>query len=94
MAYRPLLREVRRAAGLTQHELADRLNVDQAVIARYETGAREPRVRAAVRIAVALDTTANALWPPDQKKPRASEATDPGHDHIGGSRCDTQILVV
>jgi transcriptional regulator with XRE-family HTH domain len=64
---RPRLREVRLSAGLTQQQLADRLGLDQAVIARWETGAQEPRVRAAVRLSEALGTTANALWPPDNE---------------------------
>jgi transcriptional regulator with XRE-family HTH domain len=67
MASRPFLREARRSAGLTQRELAERLGVDQAVIARWETGVREPRVRAAVRLSEVLGTTANALWPPDHE---------------------------
>jgi putative transcriptional regulator len=64
---RPRLREARTAAGLTQQQLADRLGVDQAVIARWETGVQEPRVRAAVRLSEVLGTTANALWPPDHE---------------------------
>lgn len=65
MASRPLLREARLTGGLTQQELADRLGVDQAVIARWESGAREPRVHAAVRLSEVLGTTANAIWPHD-----------------------------
>ncbi len=67
VAYRPLVREARRSLGLTQQELADRLGVHQEVITRWETGGREPRVRAAVRLSEALGTTANALWPPDNE---------------------------
>ena len=68
---RPLVREARLDKGLTQRQLAALLGLDQAVIARYETGAREPGVRIAVRLSVLLGTTANALWPPDpKKKPR------------------------
>jgi transcriptional regulator with XRE-family HTH domain len=68
MTSRPLLREARRSAGLTQQRLADRLGVDQAVIARWETGVREPRVHAAIRVSEVLGTTVNELWPPDPKK--------------------------
>jgi transcriptional regulator with XRE-family HTH domain len=39
---RDLLR-ARRAARLTQRELADRTGIDQAVIARIESGATSPR---------------------------------------------------
>jgi transcriptional regulator with XRE-family HTH domain len=67
---RPRLCEARLAAGLTQQELADRLGVAQTVIARWESGTREPRVYAAVRVSEALGTTANAIWltpDPDQR---------------------------
>jgi transcriptional regulator with XRE-family HTH domain len=62
------LRDARLAAGLSQRALAERLGVPQPVIARWETGAREPRVRAAVRVAEALGTTANAIWPPPDRE--------------------------
>ena len=75
MATRPLIREARKSAGLTQHQLADRLGLAQATLARYETGSREPRVRAAVRLSEALDTTVNALWPPDKKPRRPRQRT-------------------
>ncbi len=65
---RPRLREARDTAGLTQIQLGERLGVDQAVIAKWESGSREPRVRAAVRLAEVLGTTANAIWPPDPDK--------------------------
>ena len=63
--YRPLLREARRAAGLTQTQLADLLGVAQQHVARWETGRVEPRARIAVRVSEALGTTVNALWPPE-----------------------------
>jgi transcriptional regulator with XRE-family HTH domain len=60
---RPLVAEARHAAGLTQQQFADRLDVDQAVLAKWETGKREPRVYAAVRLSEVLGKTANELWP-------------------------------
>lgn len=47
-----LIREARRRAGLTQRELADRLDTTQSAIARLERGGTEPsyeRVARAVR---------------------------------------------
>jgi transcriptional regulator with XRE-family HTH domain len=38
------LKRARRAAHLTQRQLADRSGIDQAVIARIESGAAQPRV--------------------------------------------------
>src|SRR4051812_10831032 len=62
------LRQARLQAGLTQRALAELVGVRQPHIARWETGAQLPRVDTAVRIAVALDTTVEALWPPPDKR--------------------------
>lgn len=48
------LRERRLAAGLTQQELADLLQVAKNTISRYETGEREPGVTEIFRISEAL----------------------------------------
>jgi transcriptional regulator with XRE-family HTH domain len=68
----PRLREARVAAGLTQRALAARLGWPQPVIAKYETGVREPRVLAALRVAETLGTTVEAIWSlePADKSPR------------------------
>ncbi|MEJ7785579.1 MAG: helix-turn-helix transcriptional regulator [Solirubrobacteraceae bacterium] len=64
MAHQPTrLREARLAAGLTQQALADRIGARQPHVARWESGAHEPRARMAVRVSEVLGTTANALWP-------------------------------
>ena len=65
---RPLVREARLAAGLTQQQLAELMAVPQPVIARWETGDREPRVYAAVRLAAALNTNVECLFAPDETK--------------------------
>lgn len=39
-----MLRDARRAAGLTQRQLAERAGVPQATVGRIETGAVSPRV--------------------------------------------------
>ncbi len=79
MAPRPLLSEARLSAGLTQRELGERLGADQAVIARWESGVREPRVSAAVRISEVLGTTVNAIWPvPDLNESGPAALERPG----------------
>jgi len=45
-----LLREARRAAGLTQVQLARRAGVTQSVISAYESGRREPALSTLVRL--------------------------------------------
>jgi transcriptional regulator with XRE-family HTH domain len=63
---RPQLREARLKAGLSQRGLAARMGVPQSVVCRWETGVREPRVRAAVRLSEALGVSVNELWPGEQ----------------------------
>jgi transcriptional regulator with XRE-family HTH domain len=44
-----LLRDARRAAQLTQAELADRLGTTQSVVARLESGRANPRIETLTR---------------------------------------------
>ena len=46
----------RRAAGLSQDQLADRVGVERRTIQRYEAGTRDPGYSDLVLIADALDT--------------------------------------
>lgn len=48
------LSEARRRAGLSQDELARRMNTSQSVIARWEGGAQEPSFRSIRRFAEAV----------------------------------------
>lgn len=50
----------RKAAGLTQTQLAEAAGMTQTGYSAFETGARNPRVAAAKRIADALNKAANA----------------------------------
>lgn len=58
------LRESRRAADLTQAELASLAGVSRQLIAAVEAGQNAPSVDAALRLAGALDTTVEALFAP------------------------------
>ena len=53
-----LLRRLRRQAGLTQRDLADRLGVRQEWVSRYEVGERRLDVIELAEVAHALGTTA------------------------------------
>ncbi len=57
------LRTAREAAGLTQAEAAKRAGVCEAQYQNYEYGKNEPKARTAVRIARALDSTVEDLFP-------------------------------
>lgn len=49
------LREMRRKAGVSQDDLAQRSGVDRSAISNYERGRREPNLRTIVKLARALD---------------------------------------
>jgi len=52
-----LLRQLRRAAGLTQAEVAERLNVPQSFVSKYESGERRLDVIELRHVAEALGAT-------------------------------------
>lgn len=47
--------------GLTQKQLADRLNTTEATLSRYVNGDREPKADMLANIATALNTTSDYL---------------------------------
>ena len=47
--------------GITQRELADKINTTEATLSRYVSGAREPKVEVLANIATALGTTSDYL---------------------------------
>lgn len=53
--------ELRRAAGLSQDQLADRVGLERRSIQRYESGERDPRFTDLVLIAEALGVTVEVL---------------------------------
>jgi transcriptional regulator with XRE-family HTH domain len=55
------LAKARRAAGLTQEELAHRLGVDRSTVGRWEAGAVDPTLRARRELAHALGVDATTL---------------------------------
>lgn len=50
----PAIREFRRAAGLSQDGLADRMDLSSSYVSMLETGRRYPSIEMLIRIAVAL----------------------------------------
>jgi len=56
------LSEKRIAAGLTQRQLAQMLNLHYQAIQRWERGENSPSVEIALRIADALNTTVEELF--------------------------------
>ena len=56
-----LLREERRAAGLSQRELAERTNVSNAYLSQVERGRHEPSLRVLTAVASTLGVSLQAL---------------------------------
>lgn len=56
-----ILETARRAAGMTQEELADKAGISQGAISRYEKGTRDPDPDALVALAAALGVTEHFL---------------------------------
>ena len=51
----PLL-VLRQAKGLTQHDLAQQLNISRSLVGLYESGKRTPPLKKALKIAKFFDT--------------------------------------
>jgi transcriptional regulator with XRE-family HTH domain len=56
-----LLRELRREAGLTQVDVAKRLDVPQSFVSKYESGERRLDVIELRHVAAAIGTTLDAI---------------------------------
>ncbi|HYG96666.1 MAG TPA: helix-turn-helix transcriptional regulator [Solirubrobacterales bacterium] len=55
------LRSARKAAGVSQEELAERCELHRTEVSLLERGGREPRLGTLIKLATALGTTAEAL---------------------------------
>lgn len=72
------LRSARKAAGVSQEELAERCELHRTEISLLERGGREPRLGTLIKLATALGTTAEALvtgigWDPKARKYKIDE---------------------
>jgi transcriptional regulator with XRE-family HTH domain len=67
------LRRARDTAGISQEELAERIEVHRTEISLLERGGREPRLGTMVKLAVALGTTPEALCSGIAWDPKARE---------------------
>ena len=59
------IKELRRAAGITQMQLAERMGVTQGMVAAWEQGANFPRADKLPALAEALGVTINDLYEPE-----------------------------
>jgi putative transcriptional regulator len=63
------LRLARECRGWTQAELADAAGLRQVQVSRLERGLRTPRLETARKLADALDTSVDRLFPSDGPTP-------------------------
>lgn len=61
MAFAENVRKYREIKGMSQLELANKLEVAQVQVARYETGARVPNIIVGAQLAKILGTTVEKL---------------------------------
>lgn len=55
------LKELRKAKGLTQHQLANELGVTRQAISLYEKGDREPKISTLIKLADYFDVSVDYL---------------------------------
>lgn len=61
MAYNLRLRELREKQGLSQRQVAERLNVTPGAVARWELGDNKPTMDNLLALAALLDCSTDAL---------------------------------
>jgi transcriptional regulator with XRE-family HTH domain len=71
------LRLVRKAKGLTQQELADRIGQTMQAISRLETGGSVPSFETLLKLAEALDCELNEFHPGHEPEPPPPEPDPP-----------------
>lgn len=73
------LKRQRLSKGITQVEIAQKCSITESSYQRYESGQREPRARTAIRIARALNTTVEKLFPLPERQLREKEEKPDGN---------------
>ena len=76
------LKKMRKANGLTQHQLANELGIYQQAYARYESGDREPNIATLIELANYFDVSVDYLIGKEPMK--IEQQIDPPEDDIWG----------
>jgi transcriptional regulator with XRE-family HTH domain len=91
----PGLRRVREFAGLTQGELADKLDTSQDVVSKWETGRRGARPATAKRVAEKLGVSVQELAePPEAVIARPKKVTAPVLSQLSQSTLRTLVRLI
>lgn len=82
MNFAEMLKKTREAAGLTQIAVAKNAGIHAVTLSHYESGAREPKISDAIKIAASLNVSLAHLLgesePPKQVPMTTSPQTDTG----------------
>lgn len=92
MLFGKRLKKLRKEAGITQKELADKIGVNRATIAGYETKGKEPSYDTLIKIARALNCSLDVLLD-YQGKESASDPKIQGFYEKLSQREDLQLLL-
>jgi transcriptional regulator with XRE-family HTH domain len=85
-AFAAVLLKARKAAGMTQEELADLSGLDRTTISQVERGKGAPRVETLIRLAGALDVDPGDLLPELSWEPTPPSSPSPKGRFRMGSR--------
>jgi transcriptional regulator with XRE-family HTH domain len=69
----PRLRELRKAAGLSQKELAEKIEASPNTVSQWETGVRGPDLETLVELAEFFGVATDAFFEPAKPKRRRRE---------------------
>lgn len=72
--------EKRKALGMTQQQLADKLNVSFQAVSKWENGTTYPNIEILKDLAVVLDVTADEILSGSEKKPEGLSYSKAGVD--------------
>ena len=77
------LQSLRKAAGLSQEALAERLNVTRQAVSKWETGEGKPDIDNLLPLAKLLGTTVDYLLDDSAAEPGAAPHTPPQTESVG-----------
>jgi transcriptional regulator with XRE-family HTH domain len=86
MSFGTVLKKVRKSRGVTQLQLAEKLGVTQATVARYEKGIMTPEVKRVTQIAKMLDVSVQELF--EEKEVRALDQAQRTHGNSRQARME------
>lgn len=86
------IREIRKASGLTQEDLAERMETHSSFVGAIESGIKFPRAETFLKISKALDVPLYQLWMFESDIPRKNRAIQELLDLINDSDRDVDFL--